>query len=735
MIDDALTSGDAIRKASRTTAVLQAFAVILLLGLAYLLTDISSRYSSLQDGIKENALWSVYQLDREARRFHEQLHLALAKKDFSGSAIKEVSTRYDILYSRVNILRQGKFDEQFLMDREDTARIDRVADSIFSFAPLFDRLASKLPVAPAEFEKIDTALEDCLSISQALLLDTNNDVSVERADARSALLALQLKSAIVVAALVMCVVGLIVTLRRQLKSVRQTGIHLKGMAQRLQESYEGAEAGNRAKSQFMATMGHEIRTPLNAILGTAELLELGNLPENIAPGVQTIRRSGQALLEIINEILDFAKIEHGRLEVEERSVEIRALVAATVDMVTDRACEHGNRIDLVMPDAMLVPIIRTDPTRLRQVILNLLSNAIKFTSGGVVTITVSERPANAPESLLIEVRDTGIGIDEMGMDKLFKPFSQVDASISRKYGGTGLGLTICKQIAEALGGWIEVQSSKGQGSMFGLYVPLVAAEGLPSPQAKPEQPGQIMPARLKILVVEDNFVNQQVVAGFLRHLGQDVSIASDGAQAVDAVSLSHFDLVLMDMQMPVMDGIEATRRIRALGGIYSLLPIVAMTANASPEDRQRCAHVGMNDFQSKPVTLAQLSTVILAHISGTSDSPDQMDGSASPKLTKGDTDFERRRQDIVEVLGGEEFDDLIATFFADAAVLLGELRSNNDDPNAWDRALHALKGASSNVGLMEIARVSETMRETKNDQSAIERLEGMIRDNKVRFTA
>ena len=349
MITAAQQSGDIIRKASKATVVLQCFAVLLLLGLVFLFADISRKYSALQDGIRENALWSVYQLDREARRLHETLHIMLVENDLTRERIKALGTRYDILYSRMNILDKTSFETKFKLDAAVAEQVTAIRDAVFGRSAVFDRLAAGDPVDPVQLETADSEFERLVENTEKLLLYTNSTVSIERAEARDAVLDLQMKSAGLVALLVCCVVFLILTLRRQLKSVQLAGLSLEAISNQLKESYLAAEAGNRAKSQFMATMGHEIRTPLNAILGTAELLELSPLPPSVAPGLQTIRRSGQALLEIINEILDFAKIEHGKLDVETRAVDVRAVVTATVEMVRDRATEHGNRIALELP--------------------------------------------------------------------------------------------------------------------------------------------------------------------------------------------------------------------------------------------------------------------------------------------------------------------------------------------------------------------------------------------------
>ncbi|MFB2553525.1 ATP-binding protein [Ensifer soli] len=732
MIQAAQHNGDIIRKAGKATVLLQSFSIALLLGLVFLFVDISWKYSALQDGIRENALWSVYQLDREARRLHETLHVMLTEEDFSPSEIKALGTRYDILYSRMTILEKGSFDKTFRLDASIAGQVEDIRKIVFGAVKTFDRLASGDRVDPAALAAVDTGFETLVQNTEKLLIYTNNTVSVERAEARDTVLALQVKSACLVALLVCCVVGLIFTLRRQLKSVRLAGLSLESVSLRLKDAYLAAEAGNRAKSQFMATMGHEIRTPLNAILGTAELLELSPLPASVAPGVHTIRRSGQALLEIINEILDFAKIEHGRLDVELRAVDVRPVVSATVEILRDRATEHGNRILLDMPETLATPVIHSDPTRLRQVLLNLLSNAIKFTHDGVVTVRIRQQGTGPEAMLRVEIVDTGIGIDTDGLGRLFQPFSQVDASISRRYGGTGLGLTICKQIVEALDGRIGVTSRKGEGSTFWFEIPARPAEGELIPADTAQTASVKALPGLDILLVEDNLVNQQVAAGFLAHLGQTVTIAGDGLEAVELAAARRFDLVLMDMQMPRLDGIEATRRIRASPGPNRAVPIVAMTANASDDDRRLCQEAGMTGFQSKPVTMQQLRAVIGALDAGAPDLP-----AAEAEREPVDQAFERRRAEIVDVLGEEMFSELLTSFFDDADALFSQLRSAlaTDDRSGTDRLLHSLKGAASSVGLQEVADRSQSLRHASLSAPALDALHDTVTRYKQRLAA
>lgn len=722
----ARSNGDVIRRASMRTALLQAFAALLLAGLIYLMSGIYQRYEALQDGVRENAIWSVYQLDREARRLQEEAKVMVASDNVSAEAARSLSTRYDILYSRMSILKKAKLDLRILDDPRLLETIRSIEQVVLDYEAWFNALSQGKPLERAKLREFMAVLEPLAEATGALLVDVNSSVSAGRADARDALQLLQLKIGALTAVLSLCVGILVVMLQRQLRSVRSAARAFEDIAVELKAAYASADAGNRAKSQFMATMGHEVRTPLNAILGTAELLELSGLPDRIATGVQTIRRSGETLLEIINEVLDYSKMENGRVDVDKAPVDMIDVVSGVVEMMRDRAAERGNTLVSDVSDLIDRSVISTDATRVRQVVLNLLSNAIKFTSNGVVALKMTLSQQGSGPVVRVAIRDSGIGIDQAGLEKLFKPFSQVDASISRQYGGTGLGLTICKEIVEALGGTVGVSSEAGLGSTFWFEIP---AEPAVLKQertiALPAAPSIETLPRLRVLLVEDNLVNQKVAAGYLAHLGQDVTVAADGIEALSKVASSRFDIVLMDMQMPNMDGIEATRRMRALDGWPSTVPIVALTGNASESDRQSCEQVGMTDFQLKPINLAKLHAIIKKHANGPL--PQEHD---LPHI--GTTGFNEQQRELIEVLGKDGFDHLIESFFTDATGILSNVSQalRSGDSTAVDRMLHNLKGAASNVGLQDIADEAQRLRHAQLTPSELLEIERAVHEHR-----
>jgi signal transduction histidine kinase/ActR/RegA family two-component response regulator len=389
----------------------------------------------------------------------------------------------------------------------------------------------------------------------------------------------------------------------------------KEMVARLEQACADAEAAMRAKSEFLANMSHEIRTPMNGIIGTLSLLQDSGITEDQRDNFDTIRSCGESLLQLVNDILDLSKIEAGKLTLEQIPFSAEALVRDALAVVSPAARAKGLKV-FRKCDPDLPPAVMGDPLRLRQVLLNLLSNAVKFTGQGSVGVELSavKRGGDSVE-LQFKVSDTGIGISPEAQKSVFEPFTQADSSTTRRYGGTGLGLTISRGLIALMNGRLQMESQLGSGTCFRIFVTLRTAAG-PANLRRPAQEGvRRAKRRLRILLAEDNAVNQKVAVRLLEKMGHQVEVAVDGERAVAAVSLGIYDLVLMDCQMPVMDGYAATRAIRRLN-LRHRLPIVAMTANAMPEDRRRCLEAGMDDYLSKPICTAQLYSAIEAASSG-----------------------------------------------------------------------------------------------------------------------
>lgn len=365
-----------------------------------------------------------------------------------------------------------------------------------------------------------------------------------------------------------------------------------------------ARAAVEARGQFLATMSHELRTPMNGVLGMADLLGRSGLTPEQQHMADTLASSGQLLMTHLDSILDYSRMESGRLTLEPRAVRLGQVLAAVTDLMRVKAQESGldfrTEVDPALPQR-----IRTDPTRLQQILLNLTSNAIKFTAEGEVFLRVTARAGQ----LRFEVHDTGIGIPEETIERLFHPFEQADASTTRRFGGTGLGLAIVRGLVEGMSGQVGATSVVGEGSCFWFEIPLVdLGEATASLPGLPEASISVAAESLRVLVADDNRVNQLVAQRFLQTLGHEATIVADGEAAVAGFDRGSFDLILMDVHMPGMDGLEATRLIRERTG--GEVPIIALTASAMAEDKARCEAAGIDGFLAKPLSVTELAAVI-----------------------------------------------------------------------------------------------------------------------------
>jgi signal transduction histidine kinase/DNA-binding response OmpR family regulator len=507
--------------------------------------------------------------------------------------------------------------------------------------------------------------------------------------------------------------------RQRTEELEQANLKLTNKSVRLVNAMKKADEATRAKSSFLANMSHEIRTPLNAVLGMAELAMSVTDPDRKNHYLGRIMDAGNSLLAIINDILDFSKIEAHKLALEAIDFDIRRTMEATLDLYMLPAGKKG--LDLTFSVDDDVPqVLMGDPSRLGQILINLVSNAIKFTETGGVDVRVSlvEGPKDvvpeAPVKLLFSVSDTGVGIAEDKQKDVFESFLQADDSITRKHGGTGLGLTICTLLVELMGGEIGLESEEGKGSTFRFSARLKVGDADKveadmvrfASRSIPDMP------RLKVLLADDNALNRELATTLLTEQGHEVLDVTNGVKALDALKERHFDMVLMDVQMPVMDGISATRAIRDpnSGVLDPDIPIIALTAHALKGDRERFLEAGMNDYISKPITMRGFYDTIARAAAGAP--PASSTGaSAKPAQTDGSTLFDR--QSALDMLGGREallrrMDEI---FIRDVPEDLKQL-TESLETHDWDtarRLAHSIKGAARTVGALRTGAIAEQL--------------------------
>ena len=569
----------------------------------------------------------VFQFEREFLRLRQTLGETLASKE--APDLDAINLRYDIFQSRLTLLRESP-SVSLLTSREE---YKNVVPRLEHLVTELDKALSSVPIDKKSLTQTLADFNELGAPVQSLTLAADSAVTrllEHQADTMREQNALIVWLTLAQLVLLLAASAALVRRHRRLEAER---LAMEQLTDELRDARVRAEAANRSKSQFLANMSHELRTPFNGLMGMLGLLQGTPITEQQADYIQTAQESAGHLLTLLNDILDFSALETGKLNLKPIPIELPRLLKEVAALMEPLAKSKGLDFQVIAPgDAF--PKVVADDTRVKQILFNLINNAIKFTPAGSVTLTVIERSRQLEAlEVAFEVRDTGIGIESSALELLFQRFSQVEDSSDRRFGGTGLGLEISQSLAHLMNGEITVQSAVGAGSTFTATLCLSispldmesdAAPWAPEPlpavpasQAMPVPPllqkvdtASHDPTTMRILVVEDHPINQKLVGVLLGRMGCAISYCENGQLALDLVQREGFDLILMDVNMPVMDGLTATRLIRALPGEVAQIPIVVLTADVMNDASVRALKAGANDFASKPVKVEQLRAII-----------------------------------------------------------------------------------------------------------------------------
>jgi len=671
---------------------LGAISALLLLAAALVVVGLVAwRQDSLAQSVGGDTSWHAYKLDRDVVQMRN--YLAQPEADRAG-----LTLRFELFYSRLYLMRGGG-DISDLLDSIPAA--SALLDQIEQRIEELDRMIHALE-ALQERDRLalDRQLDTLGNRTERLVIAINGHLAETATHERGQLQRLYALLLLLILAMSLSAMLVALILFREARDNAAARRDLEALSRELEATARQAESASQAKSEFLATVSHEIRTPLNGVIGMSDVLLEHRLEESARHCATTIHDSAGLLLELINDLLDFSKIEAGRLELEKRVLALDELVDGVVALLAPRAESRGvaliTRLDPQLPKRVLA-----DPGRLRQVLINLVSNAVKFTEQGKISLEV--RPEGS-ERVRFEVVDTGCGIAPEQLSRIFEPFRQGDASTARRFGGTGLGLAICRRLVEAMGGRIEVASEPEVGSRFWFVLPLAIAED-PGPVAQPSARGsrRMDLQGVHLLVVEDNLINQQVARAMLERLGCRVTIAGSGEAALQLVAENRFDLIFMDIQMPDMDGLEVTRRLRARHDWAAGAPIVAMTAGGPGGERARCLAAGMNGYLTKPLRQELLLEALSRYLA---DGAVLSRPNGAPAAAGRDSLVDMPTlQALRDSLGEEGLASLVDLFGGQSEARLASLAYALDEGNLEEarHAAHQLKGESSSLGAVKVA--------------------------------
>ncbi|WP_046111642.1 ATP-binding protein [Aquincola tertiaricarbonis] len=655
-------------------------------------------------------LVNLNQLEVEFLRLQMQWRDAVRQQPLDRHALQ---LRYDLFVSMANLLETERA-ARLIRDR---AEFDRTVQQLQAFIGEADRFLGPEAALPLDAPVLATLLRtlDALAAPiHSLSLSASHEVAAQIAYRNQTVREHNIVS--VALTLVLCVSTLVFALIavRQMRQLERRQLGLEALAARLRDARHEAEAASQAKSVFLANMSHEIRTPFQGLLGMLSLLRETRLNHTQLDYLRTATESADHLLAILNDILDMSKLESGTLTLVPDSVPLARLLHDIEALMKPQAAAKGLALRIGIEPG-LPERVTADATRVKQVLFNLISNAIKFSDAGSVTVSAGLSHGQ----LAFSVTDTGIGMDDATMARLFQRFTQGDTSRSRRHGGTGLGLEISRNLARLMGGDIRVSSRAGQGSTFVFVLPLKPAADAGSASALPAADVTVprMPG-LKVLVAEDHAVNRKYLEALLGGLGHEVTFATNGHEAVRAAQARPYDVVLMDLHLPELDGVGATLAIRELPGEAGRMPIVALTADAFAETRERCLAAGMTAFLTKPVEARQLAATLAAVVglrpaAGSPDLPQpelqlQTPSAPPPGLLNREV-----LDSVVALMTRERFATLADGFLQECAAGLPRLlqAAREGDVATLGASLHGTKGAALNLGLQRLADTAQAVRE------------------------
>ena len=715
----AVEDGAAASSRPRRFTLFGLIGVVLALALAAVALVQVRQFALLKQSVvyqDDYVVLSLYQVEAEYLRLREYwVRAQFERDDFDRDALQ---LRYDIWVSRVGLLHNERTARLMVGNDDYVAPLRKMND----FIARADKVLGPTSRRPLNVEALATlqpALDALGGPIHSMSLSASHHVSEQITERNAAVrqhnqVALALT---VFLSLLVLMFGLMAMRQMRLLGERQRA--LVDLTAHLRDAQRQAEAASEAKSVFLANMSHEIRTPFHGLLGMLSLLRDTGLNARQVDYLRTATESADHLLTILNDVLDMSLLESGRLTLTEEPVDLRDLLREVEALMRPQAQLKSLALH-IDADPGVPEKVRADRTRVKQILFNLVNNAVKFSDRGVVVLDLHRASdGDGRELLEFVVTDTGIGMDQATLDRLFKRFSQGDESRSRRHGGTGLGLEISRSLARLMGGDVTAKSVPGEGSSFSFRMPLQAVASPPRPAlpvpaaAEGAQPGM---GSLRVLVAEDHPVNRQYMAALLEGMGHQPFFAGNGLEAVQAIRERRVDIVLMDLHMPLLDGVGATLSIRALpDGAAATVPIIALTADAFAQTRERCLMAGMNDFLAKPVSPERLSAMFRRLFGGAGSADLPSSGPAdAPAPEPAPVVLDRATLDAaLRAMSRERLAHLLRSFFDEGPEMVERLRVALRDGQALDLRVnaHAARGAALNFGLSALAQTAQALHE------------------------